>query len=98
MDLLLKETKPLQKTKDISASECIEWMVVFELEITEVVGFYLVSEVYSRTENLLRFCSVSQMFIECLLCAQPCVQFGAGEVGTARRWGEQQPQSQPDWL
>lgn len=74
MDSLVKETKPLQKTKDISASECIEWMVVFELEITEVVGFYLVSEVYSHNENLLGLCSVPQMFIEHLLHAQPCAQ------------------------
>lgn len=36
---LQKETKPLQKTKDISASECTERMVLFELEITEAVWF-----------------------------------------------------------
>ena len=36
---LLEETKPLQKTKDISASERTEQMMVFELEISEVVWF-----------------------------------------------------------
>lgn len=81
--------------------------MVFELEITEVVGFYLVSELYSCNENLLRFCSVPQIFIKCcsvlssvvslVLCAE------AGGVrshqeGRGEGQGEQQEQSQPDWL
>lgn len=50
---------------------------MFELEITEVVGFYLVSELYSCNENLLRFCSARQIFIKGLLL---CVRPGLGPV------------------
>lgn len=34
-----RKQNPSKKTKDISASECMEQTVVFELEITEVVWF-----------------------------------------------------------
>ena len=68
---LLEETKPLQKTKDISASERTKQMMVFELEISEVVWFLFHIRARFMQCEFVKVLFSLQIFVECLLRAQP---------------------------
>ena len=97
-----RETKPLQKTKDISASQCALPLVVFELEITEVVGFlFCIRSLFTQQEFAKVLFSSTNIYRVPALFSAPCSvwelegdQSFRGDGGWRGR--EHRPWSPPD--